>query len=61
MAKRFRAIALNVNDAASVVYHPKIRDVKSDAYKDETELKTQYPHLRTTTVIAPGDPLWKDD
>jgi hypothetical protein len=61
MAGRFRAIALNVNDITTLVYHPKIRDVKKDAEKDKEELKIDYPNLKTFQVISPVDPLWKDD
>jgi hypothetical protein len=61
VANKFRAIAFNVMNAASVVYHPKIRTVKAEADKDVLELKQQHPDLKSTAVIQPGDPLWKDD
>lgn len=61
MAHRFRAIALNTNWASSVVYHPKIRTVKTEATEDLKDLAKQYPDLPTRVVIGPTDPLWKDD
>jgi hypothetical protein len=61
MPNRFRAIALKVNNLASVVYHPKIRTVKAEADKDCLELEEQYPHLPTRVVIRPGEPLWRED
>jgi hypothetical protein len=61
VANRFRAIAFNTMNIASVVYHPKIRTVKAEADEDALELKKQYPNLKSTAVIRPGEPLWKDD
>lgn len=61
MPNQFRAIAFNVRNVASVVYHPKVRTVKADAVKDEREMKEKHPHLKSTAIVSPGDPLWKAD
>lgn len=57
---KFRAIALNQNNTSSALYGP-VRTVKSDAEQDRVKLHAQHPELPTTSVITPGDPLWKDD